>query len=103
MVTNWFINTTDQIFPAQCLNFISIGTCTKSIKILIFIYLFFSSSNNCLKTTVSSNHQSLNSYLSINLGQSYSPDTQCKMVLGDASFACRVGMLTGIEYISLVT
>ncbi|XP_052079309.1 uncharacterized protein LOC127717627 [Mytilus californianus] len=49
-----------------------------------------SSGNNCLLTKVSNNHNSLNSYLTQSIGQSYTADQQCQMAFGDSSFVCRL-------------
>ncbi|VDI42692.1 Hypothetical predicted protein [Mytilus galloprovincialis] len=49
-----------------------------------------SSGNNCLSTTISSNHNILDSYLTKPIGQSYTADQQCKMAFGVSSFVCRL-------------
>ncbi|CAG2194951.1 unnamed protein product [Mytilus edulis] len=54
------------------------------------INIIESSGNNCLSTTISSNHNILDSYLTKPIGQSYTADQQCKMAFGVSSFVCRL-------------
>lgn len=61
------------------------------------------SNNNCLITSVSSNHNALDSYLTQNIGQLYSIDQQCKLALGQASYGCRAPYATAGSFESVCT